>query len=231
MKVSIVILTYNRCNVLRQCIKHIWKNTGMDRKDYEIIVVNNCSTDNTMILLETVADYFENFTILNLDRNYGVIARNRAFEIAKGEYIAQIDDDVLMQEKWDERTLKHFKNKDVGAIGTEGSLWIGWGNKFNREVKVGDYVDFLTGQFWIFKNEGWKYDESFGAFWHEESDLQMRMKHDKKYRFMQCDKNVMHHLELRNPALMNWELHDKNWKKFVDRWQPLEKELNLEGKR
>jgi glycosyltransferase involved in cell wall biosynthesis len=205
-------------------------NTATKKSDYEIIVVNNASTDGTKEFLENTKGRFDNFTVLNQDKNYGVIARNRAFEIAKGSLIVQCDDDVLLQDWWD-KVLTYFVNVEIGAIGTEGSLWMGWVNQFNKDIKEGDFVDFLTGQFWIFKNEGWRYDESFGFFWHEESDLQMRMKYEKKYRFVQCDKNVIHHLELRNVCDMDWQLHDKNWNKFVEKWKPLENELNLEGRK
>lgn len=230
MNFTCVILTFNRCNVLRQCIDAIEKNTITPKSNYEIIVVNNCSTDGTDKLLDTLEGHFANFKSINLNRNYGVVARNKAFDIARGKYIVQIDDDVIVQENWDERTLKYFDNEAVGGVGTEGSVWIGWKNEYFKDIKIGEYVDFLTGQFWAFKNEGWKYDETFGFFWHEESDLQMRMKYEKKYKFVQIDRNIIHHLELRNPNTMDWELHDRNWNKFVEKWKPFEKDLDLGGR-
>lgn len=235
MKFSCVVLTYNRLDVLKKCLERIKNNTFTDKKNYEIIVVNNCSTDGTEEFLDNYRkiQFLEerNFNFFNLEKNYGVIARNQAFKVARGKYIAQIDDDVLMQHHWDKHVLSFFEmNEDVGAVGTEGSIWQGWINKYKKVKEIGTFVDFLTGQFWMFKNEEWKYDEGYGHFWHEESDLQMFMKYLKKYRFVQCNRNVIHHLELRDPKKMDWDLHDKNWARFVRKWKSLENELNLEGK-
>jgi len=230
LKFSCVILTYNRKDVLKKCLLAVAENTYERRCNYEVIVVNNCSNDGTLKLLDIMGGQFDNYKVLNLNRNYGVIARNRAFNLARGKYIVQIDDDVLVQKNWDKEVFKYFRNPQVGAVGTEGSKWIGWVNKHNKDIKIGDYVDFLTGQFWVFKNESWLYDESFGHFWHEESDLQMWMKYRKKYRFCQCNRNVIRHLELRSEKTMDWKLHDKNWQMFVDKWKPRENQLNLEGK-
>lgn len=232
MKFSAVILTWNRFDVLKKCIRNIRENTHTPQSEYEVIVVNNGSTDETRGYLDAIEKNkkFKNLIVIHNDTNEGVIARNKAFKIAKGEYIAQIDDDVLVNLKWDERTLKYFYSLEIGGVGTEGAIWKGWVNEYIKPLEPGTFVDFLTGQFWMFKNEGWLYDESFGAFWHEESDLQMKMKFEKKYRFIQCDKTVIHHLELRDSKTMDWDLHNKNWNKFVEKWQKHENELNLEGK-
>ena len=230
MRISCVILTYNRLAVLKQCIEAIEKNIVTPKTDYEIIVVNNCSTDGTAKYLDIIEGNFTNFKKINLNRNYGVVARNRAFEIANGKYIAQIDDDVMVQKDWDTRVLPYFDNTNVGAVGTEGAIWIGWKNEYFKDIKDGEFVDFLTGQFWVFKNEGWRYDEEYGFFWHEESDLQMRMKYEKKYKFVRCDKNVILHLELRDPNKIDWDLHNRNWERFVNKWKPFEKDLDLGGR-
>lgn len=226
MGTSIVVLTYNRLETLKRCLTSIHDNTT---KNYEVLVVNNASTDGTKEYLESL-NMFKNFRAINMDSNMGVVARNRGFEVAKGEFIAQVDDDVLVLKGWEDEVLQYFKDPKVGAVGPEGSLWVEWANHFNHNTKPGDSVDFLTGQVWVFRNEGWRYDEKFGKFWHEESDLQMQMKYKSKYVFKQCSRGMYHHLEQRGPHV-DWDLHNRNFQRFIDKWKDKEADLNLEGKR
>ena len=52
MKISVVIATYNRCESLIKALQSIADQTGIDKADYEIIVVDNNSTDKTKEIVE-----------------------------------------------------------------------------------------------------------------------------------------------------------------------------------
>lgn len=96
MKFGVVIVTFNRLELLKVCIEHCIKQTTPFEK---IIIVNNCSTDGT-------SDYlcrFENmpqFIISNQDKNYGGAGGfKRGLEIAKTQkldWILIIDDDAII---------------------------------------------------------------------------------------------------------------------------------------
>jgi glycosyltransferase involved in cell wall biosynthesis len=90
-KVSVVIPTYNRSKLLKKTLQSVLDQTY---RDYEILVVNNSSTDDTKEMIES----FEDPRIRVLDiQNQGVIAksRNLGMRNAQGEYIAFLDDDDL----------------------------------------------------------------------------------------------------------------------------------------
>jgi len=90
LKLSVIIPMFNQEKRVKTGLDSIPK-----RDDIEIIVVDDCSTDGS---LNAVRDYKEktgkNITILHNERNRGVgYTFNRGLDIARGEYVAQLDSD------------------------------------------------------------------------------------------------------------------------------------------
>jgi len=87
-KVSIILPTYNRCHFLLQAIESVLNQTF---KDFELIIINDGSTDETKEFLKTIKD--RRVVIIN-QKNAGLTkSLNKGLKIAKGEFIARIDDD------------------------------------------------------------------------------------------------------------------------------------------
>lgn len=110
MKVSIVIPTYNRSALIQETIESVLKQTY---SDYEIIVVDDGSTDNTQEALKKFAGKIQYIKQNNRGINN---ARNQGLRHAKGEYVALLDNDDL----WFPWTLSLFvkvldENPDVAA--------------------------------------------------------------------------------------------------------------------
>ena len=88
-KVSVVITTYNRASLLPRAVNSILNQTYAD---YEIIIVDDCSTDNTQQVVADLSD--PRIHHFMHDQNRGVsAARNTGIANARGEYIAFLDDD------------------------------------------------------------------------------------------------------------------------------------------
>lgn len=95
-EVSIIIPTYNRALLLQKAIQSVLDQTF---QDFEIIVVDNYSEDNTIEDVKSFKD--ERIKIINI-RNNGIIAksRNRGLKESRGDYIAFLDsDDMWLPEK------------------------------------------------------------------------------------------------------------------------------------
>ena len=117
MKVSVMVLTYNRSNLLKETIESILNQTF---KDFEIIIVDNYSIDNTE---EVVKSYNDNRIKYFKNKNYGLIAINKNFAIkqSSGEYIASCDDDDLWFPKKLEKQLTEFeKDESIGLVCSNG---------------------------------------------------------------------------------------------------------------
>jgi glycosyltransferase involved in cell wall biosynthesis len=113
LKVSIIVPTYNRAHLVTETINSILAQTF---KDFELIVVDNESTDNTEEVIKSYTDgrikYFRH-------QNNGLVAVNRNYGISKanGEYIAFCDDDDLWMPEKLERQVKLLDlNKELGLV-------------------------------------------------------------------------------------------------------------------
>ena len=90
---SIIIPTYNRAHLILKTLNSIFTQTC---SDYEIIVVDNCSTDNTSEILKPFVDE-EKLVFIRHDKNYErAVSRNTGINHAKGNYITFLDSDDLM---------------------------------------------------------------------------------------------------------------------------------------
>lgn len=109
-KVAVVVPTYNRCDDLKRCLDSL---VAQDYKNFEIIVVDNCSTDETPNLLnkypvKVIRDGTKNVSYLF---NLGI--RNTSAEL-----ISFINDDTEAVSNWLSEIVKTFKEfKDAGGVG------------------------------------------------------------------------------------------------------------------
>jgi GT2 family glycosyltransferase len=111
MKISICILTYNRCNSVTALLKNIYYLLD-DKK--EILVVDNHSTDNTQL----IPTEFPNVRYFKTEKNIGATGRNVAFSKALGDIIICLDDDIfgLTDEMISKLDDKFRTNSNIGAV-------------------------------------------------------------------------------------------------------------------
>ena len=90
-KISIIIPFYNVEKYIEECIESVVNQTI---KDIEIIFVNDGSTDSSAAIVKKYADTDNRIKLINLEKRKGQgYARNRAIEIANGDYIGFVDSD------------------------------------------------------------------------------------------------------------------------------------------
>ncbi len=124
---SVIIPTYNRQDRISLTIDSVLSQTY---DDYEIIVINDGSTDNTYNVLQQ----YEDKIISIYQKNEGVSsARNKGIAISKGKYVAFLDDDDI----WGKNKLqKHFdfiSNHPEIEIHQSDETWIRNGKHFNKK--------------------------------------------------------------------------------------------------
>ena len=97
-KISVVVTTYNRADLLKGCLESLCQQT-LDHSLYEIIVVDNHSTDDT----HEVVEFFQRTGIVHylMESQQGMNhARNLGLKEAHGNFVAYIDDDALAASEW-----------------------------------------------------------------------------------------------------------------------------------
>lgn len=115
IKISVIVCTYNRSELLGGALHTLCHQT-LDTSRYELIVVDNNSTDKTS---EVVGEFGRRFTNVRycLEPQLGLShARNRGWREAGGEYVAYIDDDARAGESWLETALGLFENKEPAPL-------------------------------------------------------------------------------------------------------------------
>ncbi|GMO61569.1 MAG: hypothetical protein Ta2D_07580 [Rickettsiales bacterium] len=109
-KISVIIPVYNTEKVLRRTLDSVFCQT---LTDIEIICVDDCSTDNSLQILN---DYKDKIIIISQQQNQGVgIARNAGISKATGEYIAFVDSDDYIAKDFLEKLYNKAKatNADI----------------------------------------------------------------------------------------------------------------------
>lgn len=104
MKISFVIPAYNEQDYILDCLKSIFNLDGL--ADYEVIVVDNNSTDKTS---EVIKNNFPEAILIKETKKGPAAARNAGAKIALGEFMAFIDADCRLPRDWWMRVEKEFQ--------------------------------------------------------------------------------------------------------------------------
>jgi len=137
---SVVIVNWNSWDYLQKCIMSIKENA--DELHYEIIVVDNCSSDNSA---ENIAACFPEVILIKNKNNVGFpAANNQAFNIARGQYFLMLNPDTLIRSNTLQQSLRVLKHE--GSVGCVGVKTL----KGNGEVLLSCARSFpsLWSKFW-----------------------------------------------------------------------------------
>ena len=138
MFISIVICTYNRADFLFNALGKLTKIL-LDENDFELIVVDNNSSDNT----RKVVDEFSGVNYFKEARQGLSYARNLGYRVANGEWVAYLDDDAYVKENWFERLIDTIKKYNYDAF---GGVYLPW----YRQGKKSWYLDeYASNTAWM----------------------------------------------------------------------------------
>ena len=110
-KVSIIIPVYKVEMYLARCLDSILNQIYTE---WEAILIDDCSPDKSGKICDEYAKKDERFKVIHCEKNGGVsAARNRGLEVATGDYIAFIDSDDYVTEKYLRTLVKDLENNDA----------------------------------------------------------------------------------------------------------------------
>jgi cellulose synthase/poly-beta-1,6-N-acetylglucosamine synthase-like glycosyltransferase len=189
-KISLVIPAYNEQDYIGECLKSVLEN-GKDL--FEIIVVNNASTDKTVAVAET----FSNVKVINATKKGLTKARQKGLEEARGNIIAYNDADTKMPEDWVKKVAKYFE-EDERVVCVSGP-YIYYDQSFISKIFTWVYWLFLAypsyffigymavgGNFAVKKSAIEKiggFDENI-SFYGEDTDMARRLSKIGKVKFI-----------------------------------------------
>ena len=138
MNTSIVVMTHNRKNVLEQTINGMLEQDFQGR--FEIIVVNDGSTDGTKQMLWEKFRNNKKVVVLNQHRSFPCKARNNGIRKAKFEFVVIMDDDCIPSRNWLKNLIDGFNSEKIGVV-SSFDLYGGTSTAFRKSVleKIGGY--------------------------------------------------------------------------------------------
>ena len=115
--VSIIMPAFNAQDYIEKSIKSLFDQTF---KNFELIVINDCSNDSTLEICKKLAKLDSRIIVINNVSNHGVSqSRNNGINQAKGQFIAFLDSDDYWHPEKLEKQLKYFEQYDVDVVFSE----------------------------------------------------------------------------------------------------------------
>lgn len=161
--VSFAICTYNRDFIIQECIDSIYAE-GYDLTQFEVLLIDNNSTDSTSLIATSYQQKYSNFRYIQEKKQGLSFARNNAYQQAQSPWVFYIDDDATVGEKFIEKTIAIIQHYSFDAFGGRYYAWYKYGkpkwlpNDFgqNKELlpKIGLIMEgFLSGGILCIKKE------------------------------------------------------------------------------
>jgi len=162
--VSIIITAYNQLEYTKLCVESILKNTT---GEYELILINNGSTDGTKGYFQLIKSRKENVIIINYDNNEIVEdIGNEAVKSAKGEYIVGATNDIIVPKNWLTNMMDCINlSENIGMVGVRSNC-IG---SYKQRLFPGLYESLeeyykVAGEYEDKKNNDFEIDKIVGMF-------------------------------------------------------------------
>ncbi len=216
-QVSIIVSTRNRAEQLARCLESLVHQEIATPDAYEIIVVDNGSTDDTRQIVETARSQFLRVRYLYEARLGLSIARNAGVRHAMGSIVCFIDDDAIPSSQYVSEILASFDDPRVACAG--GKVVASWPDgtppewfspryanvvaqtNFGETARIMKNGEFPFGCNIAFRKETFQslggFDESLGKrgknnIWGEEVDLCHRLQHEGFLVFYNPRAAVLH---------------------------------------
>ena len=242
--VSVIVLTYGHLDMTKACLSSLDQLT--DYPNWELIVVDNASTDGTPGFLREYAHERENVTLVLNDENLGFSAgNNRGATAAAGDYLVFLNNDTYVTQGWIGDLLAHFRDSPqlgvlgpvTNNIGNEARIQIQYSDMQTMAQAARDYTESHRGQRIPLRSAAFfcvmipravweeigELDEGYEVGFFEDDDYANRV---RKARYdISCAEDVFvhHHLSASFSALGELEkqrLFEKNRAYYESKWGP-----------
>lgn len=139
-KVSVITASYNAARFIGETIESVLNQTYTD---LELIIVDDCSTDNTEEVVNKYIEKDDRIKFYKLEINSGAaVVRNTAIEKASGRFIAFLDSDDIWDREKLEKQIKFMKDNNYGFSFTSYRLMREDGQLIGKEVIAPNYMKY-----------------------------------------------------------------------------------------
>lgn len=139
--VSIITPVYNKSGFIKQTINSVQKQTY---KNWEMIIVDDCSTDGTSELIKEILQKDDRIKYIKLKNNSGAaVARNKALSESRGRFIAYLDADDMWKENKIQKQIDFMITHDYAFVCSDYEK-IDINNKILKQVKIPEEIDYKS---------------------------------------------------------------------------------------
>ena len=139
-KVSVITASYNCAKFIEESIKSV---LNQSYEDLELIIVDDCSTDNTEEIVNKYIKQDSRIKFYKLDKNSGAaVVRNKGLEVAKGRFIAFLDSDDIWDKEKLKKQINFMKENNYGFSFTSYRLINEDGSSLNKEIIVPSQITY-----------------------------------------------------------------------------------------
>ena len=142
-KISIIMPIFNSENFIEECLNSLLKQTF---KNFEIICINDGSTDNTLKILYEFEKKDERIYIINQNNLGAGVARNVGMKISKGEYLIFLDSDDIFNETMLEELYAKIKGNNLEIVICNSKNFYTFNNKkifYNKKYSFSEKQNML----------------------------------------------------------------------------------------
>jgi len=143
IQISVVICTLNRAAYLKKAIKSLLNQT-ISKKEYEIIIIDSDSIDDTKAVVESFCKY-GNIHYISEPKMGLSAARNVGIENASGDIVAFMDDDAMADESWLKEIINTFTKVKPTPAACGGKVELHW--EFPRPNWLSESLLHFLGEF------------------------------------------------------------------------------------
>ena len=242
-QVSVIVVTLNNHVFLKLCLTSLLVNTSSP--SYELIVVDNGSSDGTAAYLQELASQHHQLTVIRNERNLGFApANNQALAVARGQVLVLLNDDTVVPPDWLSRLCDYAADPTIGLSGPvtnraggESQIPTGYRTygeflafaRQRRDASRGELLDVAMLTMFcvamrrdVYAQVG-PLDEQFAIGMFEDDDYARRVR-DLGYRVVCAEDVFVHHFggtSLGKLAAAGelGSLFDANKRRFEEKWQ------------
>ncbi|MBR3858658.1 MAG: glycosyltransferase [Bacteroidaceae bacterium] len=139
MKLSIIIPVYNVEQYIGRCLQSCLSQPHVTPGEYELVIVNDGTKDNSMAIVEEMTRGCTNVTIIN-QQNQGLsMARNAGLKAAQGEYVWFIDSDDWIEDNCLHGIIERLERTKVDV------LQLQYKNVYNDDIPNDEHYSIIKG--------------------------------------------------------------------------------------
>lgn len=121
IKISLILPVYNTSSYLEKCVVSC-ESQNLTKDEFEVIIVNDGSTDNSLQIAKDLEQKYDNVVILDQSNQGLSMARNNGTEIARGEYLWFIDSDDFIAKNCIKEIVEIMDAKQLDMFGVGPSI-------------------------------------------------------------------------------------------------------------